>query len=105
MILGQVRLPGLAASRIPEIEPRLFSFNNPYGACPACDGLGTKMLISTRPGRADTATSRSPRARSSPGRRTTVARTTRRRWQRSARHFKAEHAQALERAARAGAAR
>ena len=28
---------------IPEIEPRLFSFNNPFGACPACDGLGTKM--------------------------------------------------------------
>jgi len=26
---------------IDEIEPRLFSFNNPYGACPACDGLGT----------------------------------------------------------------
>ncbi|MFZ4603120.1 MAG: excinuclease ABC subunit UvrA, partial [Caulobacterales bacterium] len=25
---------------IPEIEPRLFSFNNPAGACPACDGLG-----------------------------------------------------------------
>ncbi|MGF1462617.1 MAG: excinuclease ABC subunit UvrA [Maricaulaceae bacterium] len=25
---------------IPEIEPRLFSFNNPFGACPACDGLG-----------------------------------------------------------------
>src|SRR3546814_8290762 len=25
---------------IDEIEPRLFSFNNPYGACPACDGLG-----------------------------------------------------------------
>ncbi|PHR57750.1 MAG: excinuclease ABC subunit A [Robiginitomaculum sp.] len=25
---------------IPEIEPRLFSFNNPYGACPTCDGLG-----------------------------------------------------------------
>jgi excinuclease ABC subunit A len=30
---------------IPEIEPRLFSFNNPYGACPACDGLGRKMLM------------------------------------------------------------
>ncbi len=30
---------------IPEIEPRLFSFNNPYGACPACDGLGKKLLI------------------------------------------------------------
>ena len=27
-------------SRIDEIEPRLFSFNNPFGACPACDGLG-----------------------------------------------------------------
>jgi len=28
---------------IDEIEPRLFSFNNPYGACPACDGLGTEL--------------------------------------------------------------
>ncbi len=31
---------------IAEIEPRLFSFNNPHGACPACDGLGHKMLFS-----------------------------------------------------------
>jgi excinuclease ABC subunit A len=30
---------------IPEIEPRLFSFNNPFGACPTCDGLGTKMFF------------------------------------------------------------
>src|SRR5437879_3043574 len=30
---------------IDEIEPRLFSFNNPYGACPACDGLGEKLYI------------------------------------------------------------
>jgi len=30
---------------IPEIEPRIFSFNTPYGACPACKGLGTKMEI------------------------------------------------------------
>ncbi len=30
---------------IPEIEPRLFSFNNPFGACPTCDGLGTKLAI------------------------------------------------------------
>src|SRR6187551_939645 len=30
---------------IEEIEPRLFSFNNPYGACPACDGLGVKMFF------------------------------------------------------------
>jgi excinuclease ABC subunit A len=28
---------------IEEIEPRLFSFNNPYGACPACGGLGTEL--------------------------------------------------------------
>jgi len=30
---------------IPEIEPRLFSFNNPFGACPTCDGLGTKLFF------------------------------------------------------------
>ncbi len=30
---------------IGEINPRMFSFNNPYGACPACDGLGSKMEI------------------------------------------------------------
>jgi excinuclease ABC subunit A len=30
---------------IPEIEPRLFSFNNPYGACPVCDGIGHEMRI------------------------------------------------------------
>ncbi len=28
---------------IAEIEPRLFSFNNPFGACPTCDGLGTEL--------------------------------------------------------------
>ena len=28
---------------LPELEPRLFSFNNPYGACPACTGLGMNM--------------------------------------------------------------
>ncbi len=30
---------------IPEIEPRLFSFNAPYGACPACDGLGAELFF------------------------------------------------------------
>ncbi len=30
----------------PEISPRIFSFNNPHGACPACDGLGTKVDLS-----------------------------------------------------------
>jgi len=32
---------------ITEIEPRLFSFNNPFGACPACDGLGQKLTFDT----------------------------------------------------------
>lgn len=31
---------------ITEIEPRMFSFNSPYGACPACDGLGTEVYFS-----------------------------------------------------------
>ena len=30
----------------PEVEPRLFSFNSPYGACPSCNGLGTASLFS-----------------------------------------------------------
>ncbi len=29
----------------PEVEPRLFSFNSPYGACPTCNGLGTKFFM------------------------------------------------------------
>ena len=32
----------------PEIEPRLFSFNSPFGACPACHGLGTEELWSEK---------------------------------------------------------
>jgi excinuclease ABC subunit A len=27
---------------VPQLEPRSFSFNSPYGACPACNGLGSK---------------------------------------------------------------
>jgi len=30
---------------LPEIEPRLFSFNSPYGSCPACQGLGEKLEV------------------------------------------------------------
>lgn len=30
---------------IAELEPRLFSFNSPYGACPSCDGLGSKLEV------------------------------------------------------------
>ncbi len=33
---------------IPEIEPRLFSFNAPYGACPECDGLGVELFFDER---------------------------------------------------------
>ncbi|MEZ4103519.1 MAG: excinuclease ABC subunit UvrA [Candidatus Paceibacterota bacterium] len=33
----------------PEIEPRLFSFNSPYGACPDCNGLGTKHFFGDEP--------------------------------------------------------
>lgn len=33
----------------PEIEPRLFSFNSPYGACETCHGLGTESLFSANP--------------------------------------------------------
>ncbi|WP_180167928.1 excinuclease ABC subunit UvrA [Acinetobacter sp. YH12035] len=31
---------------VAELEPRLFSFNNPFGACPVCDGLGTRSHFS-----------------------------------------------------------
>jgi len=33
----------------PEVEPRLFSFNSPYGACPACNGLGSKYFMGDEP--------------------------------------------------------
>ena len=33
----------------PEIEPRLFSFNSPYGACPTCNGLGSKYFMGDEP--------------------------------------------------------
>ncbi|MDP2734880.1 MAG: excinuclease ABC subunit UvrA, partial [bacterium] len=33
---------------LPEIEPRVFSFNSPFGACPACQGLGEKLEVDPR---------------------------------------------------------
>jgi excinuclease ABC subunit A len=36
----------LDGASFPEVEPRLFSFNSPYGACPSCNGLGTATLFS-----------------------------------------------------------
>lgn len=37
----------LSGFTIPEIEPRLFSFNSPHGACEVCDGLGEKVVFDT----------------------------------------------------------
>ena len=49
---------------LPELEPRIFSFNNPAGACPACDGLGVSSFFRSGAGCA-------PRRAESPGRRHT----------------------------------
>ena len=49
-----------------ELEPRLFSFNNPVGACPACDGLGVKQFFDPERVVA-TRTCRSPAARCAAG--------------------------------------
>ena len=51
-----------------EIEPRTFSFNAPYGACPECTGIGSASRW-TRTSWSPTRTSRSTRVRSRPGRR------------------------------------
>jgi excinuclease ABC subunit A len=34
--------------QLPKIEPRIFSFNSPYGACPTCNGLGTQLAFDTK---------------------------------------------------------
>ena len=34
-----------AATAMSELEPRMFSFNNPAGACPECDGLGVRTVL------------------------------------------------------------
>ncbi len=39
--------PNGHALSVDELEPRAFSFNSPYGACPACDGLGTRTVVDT----------------------------------------------------------
>ncbi len=38
---------GRCGFSLPEISPRIFSFNSPYGACPACSGLGTRREIAS----------------------------------------------------------
>ncbi len=43
MIFSEKFACPMSGFTIPEIEPRLFSFNNPHGACPECDGLGQEL--------------------------------------------------------------
>src|SRR3954463_4718759 len=45
MIFAEKFACPVSAFTIPEVEPRLFSFNNPFGACPACGGLGIEQHI------------------------------------------------------------
>ena len=52
---------------IPEIEPRLFSFNNPFGACPVCGRLGLGIEGRRFAGRPQSRSSRCARGRSRPG--------------------------------------
>jgi excinuclease ABC subunit A len=61
----KVRLPGVGLHH-PEIEPRLFSFNAPFGACPVCDGLGVELFFRRTPCRARSGAALG-RARSRPG--------------------------------------
>jgi excinuclease ABC subunit A len=42
---GAEQFNGASEIEFPEMEPRLFSFNSPFGACPACEGLGTKKEV------------------------------------------------------------
>jgi excinuclease ABC subunit A len=45
MILSAKFACPVSGFTIDEIEPRLFSFNNPFGACPSCDGLGRRLYM------------------------------------------------------------
>ncbi|MCX8000856.1 MAG: excinuclease ABC subunit UvrA, partial [Leptospiraceae bacterium] len=40
---SKLSCPNCPDVSIPELEPRLFSFNSPYGACPTCDGIGSLL--------------------------------------------------------------
>ncbi len=48
LIFSQSRICPEHGFSVPEITPRLFSFNSPYGACPTCKGLGVKWEINPR---------------------------------------------------------
>ena len=72
---------------ISEIEPRLFSFNNPFGACPVCGGLGSELRVDRRRWSSPTRSSPCARGRSRPGRRR-VRPITSRRSKRSRKRYK-----------------
>ena len=59
-----------------ELEPRIFSFNSPHGACPRCTGLGSQMEIDPELVVPGSRRCRSPRARSRRGRRAPRTTTT-----------------------------
>ena len=68
---------------IDEIEPRLFSFNNPFGACPKCDGLGTELHFEPELVVPDDSLSAARRRHRCPGPRPAIPRPiTTRRWRR-----------------------
>ncbi|MBU2566854.1 excinuclease ABC subunit UvrA [Patescibacteria group bacterium] len=45
VLFSEALFCGTCNISLPQIEPRLFSFNSPNGACPACTGLGTKLVL------------------------------------------------------------
>lgn len=45
LIMNEQHACPICGFSIDELEPRLFSFNSPYGACPTCDGLGTNLEV------------------------------------------------------------
>ena len=45
MVFSQNYACELCGVSIPELSPRMFSFNNPYGACPSCSGLGSQLKV------------------------------------------------------------
>lgn len=45
VVMSEVHACPECGFSIDELEPRLFSFNSPFGACPTCDGLGTKLEV------------------------------------------------------------
>ena len=66
-VLVQVRLSRVAASPSPRSSRRLFSFNNPFGACPVCGGLGLGIDGRRHAGRAQCEAHLAPGAPSRPG--------------------------------------